>query len=108
MAGRRLLRRGALPTAVLAGSDEQAAGLLQVLARAGVRVPGDVSVTGYGDIRLAAQSSVDLTTVRQDPGQMAAAAVGAAVHRLEAPTTRPGVRVVRPTLVVRGSTGPPR
>lgn len=108
MAGRRLLRRRTLPTAVLAGNDEQAAGLLQVLARAGVRVPGDVSVTGFGDISLAALSSVDLTTVRQDPGQMAAAAVRAAVQRLETPTKRPGVRVVLPTLVVRGSTGPPR
>ncbi len=107
MAGRRLIRRRGLPTAVLAGNDEQAVGLLHVLARAGVRVPQDVSVTGYGDSRLASLSAVDLTTVREDPDQTAVAAVGAVVRRLDAPSARPGLRVVRPRLVVRGSTAPP-
>jgi DNA-binding LacI/PurR family transcriptional regulator len=107
MAGRRLIRRRGLPTAVLAGNDEQAVGLLHVLARAGVRVPQDVSVTGYGDSRLASLSAVDLTTVREDPDQTAVAAVGAVVRRLEAPSARPGLRVVRPRLVVRDSTAPP-
>jgi DNA-binding LacI/PurR family transcriptional regulator len=106
MAGRRLIRRRSLPTAVVTGNDEQALGLLQVLARAGVGVPGDVSVTGFGDLRFASSSAVDLTTSRVDPGQMGTAAVAAAVRRLEDPGLRPELRVVRPTLVVRGSTAP--
>ena len=104
MAGRRLIRRRSLPTAVVTGNDEQAVGLLQVLARAGVRVPEDVAVTGFGDQRFASSPSVDLTTARVDPSRVGAAAVAAAVRRLEERGARPALRVVRPTLVVRGST----
>jgi DNA-binding LacI/PurR family transcriptional regulator len=106
-AGRMLLQRRVLPTAVVACNDQVAVGLLQVLARAGVAVPGAVSLTGFDDSRFASLSSVDLTTVRQDPVEMGRAAVGAAVRRIEKPIAKPALHVVRPTLVIRGSTSPP-
>jgi DNA-binding LacI/PurR family transcriptional regulator len=108
IAGRELLARDLLPTAVVAGNDQQAIGLLQVLSRGGVSVPGRVSLTGFDDSRFASLSSVDLTSVRQDPEAMGHAAVAAAVRRIDRPTLRPSLHVVEPTLVVRGSTGQPR
>ncbi len=107
-AGARLLARDTLPTAVLACNDQVAVGLLTVLSRSGVRVPDEVSVTGFDDSRFASLSSIDLTTARQDPGEMGRAAVAAAVRRVSTPTASPEDLVVHPTLVVRGSTGPPR
>jgi DNA-binding LacI/PurR family transcriptional regulator len=106
-AGRMLLERGTLPTAVVACNDQVAVGLLQVLTRAGVAVPGEVSLTGFDDIRVASLSSVDLTTVRQDPVEMGRAAVGAAVQRIGKPTVKTALHVVRPSLVIRGSTSAP-
>jgi DNA-binding LacI/PurR family transcriptional regulator len=106
-AGRMLLRRPALPTAVVACNDQVAVGLLQVLARAGVTVPGEVSLTGFDDSRFASLSSVDLTTVRQDPMEMGSAALGAVVRRIGKPSAKPALHVVRPRLVIRGSTSPP-
>jgi DNA-binding LacI/PurR family transcriptional regulator len=108
VAGRELLARDEPPTAVVTGNDQQAIGLLQVLSRAGVRVPERVSLTGYDDSRFARLSSVDLTSVRQDPEAMGRAAIAAAVRRIDDPTLRPSLSVVEPTLVVRGSTGRPR
>jgi DNA-binding LacI/PurR family transcriptional regulator len=108
IAGRELLARDLLPTAVVAGNDQQAIGVLQVLSRGGVSVPGRVSLTGFDDSRFASLSSVDLTSVRQDPEAMGHAAVAAAVRRIDRPALRPSLHVVEPTLVVRGSTGPPR
>jgi len=108
IAGRELLTRDILPTAVVTGNDQQAVGLLQVLSRAGVSVPGEVSLTGFDDSRFASLSSVDLTSARQDPEAMGQAAVAAAVRRIDGPTLRPSLHVVEPTLVVRGSTGRPR
>lgn len=107
-AGRELLTRVALPTAVMAGNDQAATGLMQTLSRAGVSIPGDVSLTGFDDSRFARLSSADLTTVRQDPELMGTAAVGAAVRRIERPTLAPGVSLVRTELIVRSSTGRPR
>jgi DNA-binding LacI/PurR family transcriptional regulator len=107
-AGRLLLARKTLPTAVVTGNDQEAVGLMQVLARAGVSIPEDVSVTGFDDSRFARLSSIDLTTARQDPVEMGEAAVALAVRRIGQPTRRPTLSVIEPSLVVRSSTAKPR
>ncbi|WP_244206602.1 LacI family DNA-binding transcriptional regulator [Streptomyces swartbergensis] len=108
-AARTLLDGGELPTAVVAGTDQCAIGLLIELRQAGVDVPGQISIVGYDDIRSARLAHIDLTTVRQDAQQLARLAVQAAVERLEGGLdgeTREFSLV--PQLVVRGSTGPVR
>ena len=107
-AGRLLLgernRGQALPTAVLAGNDRCAWGLLMALTRAGVDVPRDVSVVGYDDSHLSHLMPIGLTTVRQDAALMAEHAVRFAVERLENPELEPREAVLDPKLVVRGTT----
>lgn len=107
-AARMLLRRAEPPTAVVVANDHTATGLLQILVRNGVRVPEDVSVTGFDDAPIARLSSVDLTTVRQDPELMGVAAVDAVVRRIDDPGLRSREAVVETSLVVRGSTAAPR
>jgi hypothetical protein len=61
------------PTAVYAHSDEVALGAVRTLRRAGLRVPGDISVVGIDDHPVA--ELTDLTTVAQpvrDQGELAA------------------------------------
>jgi DNA-binding LacI/PurR family transcriptional regulator len=70
-------------TAVLAGNDRCAVGVLDTLRRAGVNAPDDISVIGYDDSRLARLTHVDLTTVAQDIEQTARLAVEAVAERLE-------------------------
>ena len=107
-AARRMIAERRLPTGVVAGNDLCAIGVMDVLDRAGIAVPGDVSVIGYDDSELAHLSRIDLTTVRQDAEGLAAAAVRFAVARLENDDAEPTELVVDPRLVVRGSTGPAR
>ncbi|MER5428487.1 LacI family DNA-binding transcriptional regulator [Streptomyces sp. NPDC002588] len=95
-----------LPTAVLAGNDRSATGLLMSLIRAGVEVPRDLSVVGYDDSHLSHLIPVGLTTVRQDAALMAEYAVRYAVERLENPGLQPREAVLEPKLVVRGTSGP--
>jgi DNA-binding LacI/PurR family transcriptional regulator len=106
-AARRLLAGDRLPTAVAAFNDRCAVGVLDVLSRAGIPVPGAVSVVGFDDSRLARLSSVDLTTVAQDAGLIATWAVGRAVDRLDGGPSGARQQVVPPRLVVRSSTAPP-
>jgi DNA-binding LacI/PurR family transcriptional regulator len=98
----------ALPTAVVAVNDRCAVGVLDALTRAGVHVPGDVSVVGYDDSALAQIAHVDLTTVNQDAARQARLAVEAAVERLDGGRTRRREVVLPPRLVIRGTTAPPR
>jgi LacI family transcriptional regulator len=63
------------PTAIFAGSDEQAFGVLESARVAGLRVPHDLSVVGFDDTPIARWASPPLTTVRQplaEMGRMAA------------------------------------
>lgn len=97
-----------LPTAVFAFNDRCALGFVDVLIRAGVRVPGEVSVVGFDDSPLAGLAHVDLTTVGQDSTRLAELAVARAVARIEGLSDGSVDEVVRPRLVVRGSTAQPR
>ncbi|BBG00171.1 MULTISPECIES: LacI family DNA-binding transcriptional regulator [Pseudonocardia] len=100
----RLLSLPRLPTAVFAMSDEAALGVVRTLRRAGVDVPGRVSVIGFDDHEMAAVA--DLTTIAQPvrrQGELAARALLATIAG-ESPAD-----VELPTrLVVRGTTAPPR
>jgi DNA-binding LacI/PurR family transcriptional regulator len=94
------------PTAVVAHNDAVAIGELDRLHRNGLRVPRDVSVTGYDDIALAAHSRIALTTVGTDAelaGEVAAEQLILAVreHR------HVRHRHLQPArLIVRATTGP--
>jgi DNA-binding LacI/PurR family transcriptional regulator len=107
-AAQALLDEGRLPTAIVAANDRAAIGLLDALARAGVRVPEAVSLVGYDDSMLSRLAYVDLTTVNQQPMEHARRAVAAAVERLDQGRTTPHEVVIPPRLVVRGTTGPAR
>ena len=52
-AAHQLLQRDRLPTAVVAPNDHTAVGLLQILVRNGVRIPEELSVTGFDDAPIA-------------------------------------------------------
>ena len=103
-AAARALLHGPLPTAVTVFNDRCATGVLDVLRRAGLSVPGDISVIGYDDSRLARLSHVSLTTVAQDTERLTTLAVTRAVERLNGGTTAQRELVIPPRLVIRTTT----
>lgn len=105
-AARILLARPEKPTAVIGCSDHCGAGLVATLSRAGVHVPGDISVTGYDDSDIAAYSFNDLTAIRQDVELTVEAILAAIAKRLDDPGAEPRDVATTATLTVRGSTGP--
>lgn len=106
-AARQLLHGPRLPSAVVAFNDQSAIGVLTALTRAGVTVPGQVSVVGYDDDTLSRLSCFNLTTVSQSAQEQARHAVTAAVERLDQDRTEPREVVLTPHLVLRGTTAEP-
>lgn len=105
-AAEQLLGRRRFPTAIFAESDEMALGALQVLRRAGLAVPGRVSVIGFDDHEMAPAG--DLTTIAQPARQQGELAARWLLDVLAGDGDGPGPDLVLPTrLVVRGTTGPP-
>jgi DNA-binding LacI/PurR family transcriptional regulator len=91
-------------TAVMAFNDRCAVGVLDVLDKARVRVPKQMSVTGFDDSLVAQLRRMNLTTISQAPVEQARLAVAAAIERLDGPRTERVEQILRPHLVIRGST----
>ncbi|MBX7449330.1 LacI family transcriptional regulator [Mycolicibacterium sp. 3033] len=107
-AARTMLTTSELPTAVLAGNDRCALGILDVFTRSGISVPEHVSLVGYDDTRLSDNPRIDLTTIHQDAPDIARRSVELAIEMLVDGVARTNDVVLEPTLVVRGTTAPPR
>jgi DNA-binding LacI/PurR family transcriptional regulator len=72
------------------------------MSERGLRVPADVGVVGYDDVLLAAHTTPPLTTIRQDLARGAGLLVELLFKLLAGEPAQSAV--LRPTLVVRGST----
>jgi LacI family xylobiose transport system transcriptional regulator len=92
------------PTAIFAGSDLQALGVLDTARTLGIRVPEELSVVGYDDLPLAQWSSPRLTTVHQPLQQMAAEATRLVLRLGEGADVSHTRMDLATSLVVRDST----
>ncbi|MFC0197436.1 LacI family DNA-binding transcriptional regulator [Microbacterium arthrosphaerae] len=89
---------------VFACSDEMAAGVYAAAIATGRRIPDDVLVVGFDDLRGARWLTPPLTTVRQPIREMAAAAVTALADAAAGAALPPSPIVLPTTLIERGST----
>jgi len=74
-AARQILKRKVKPTAIMAVNDPVAIGALQALTEMNVKVPDQISLTGFSDISAASKLNVPLTTVRENTQAMGRLAV---------------------------------
>jgi DNA-binding LacI/PurR family transcriptional regulator len=91
------------PTAVIGSDDNRALLMLQAAAERGMRVPQDLSITGFGDSAVRTGRSQVLTSVNVDPvifGRKAAELIAAGA-------SEPQTILLPPELMVRGSTAKP-
>lgn len=103
-----LLDTGETFTAVFAGNDDMAFGVLDGLRARGLRVPDDVSVVGFDNIELSEAANPRLTTVDQDFRELGALAVGYLLEFINNPQMSVHQRVIQPELIIRDSTCPPK
>ena len=105
--GAALLDLEQVPTAIFAGCDEMALGVMEAARLRGLRVPDDLSVVGFDDTQLAPMASPPLTTVRQPLREMGGVALRTGL-RLAAGERLDSHHVELATeLVVRESTAAP-
>jgi LacI family transcriptional regulator len=108
LGAQQLLSRPRRPTAIFAGADIVAMGVLDALVEAGLSVPGDISVAGYDNTTFAAFRPISLTTVDQAGHQIGGNAARLLLDRIT-DTARPAAQVkLSPVLVARSTTAPPK
>ena len=101
-----IYERGPLPTAMFVCNDMMAMGVINAAHKKGVSVPGELSIVGYDDIKLAKYITPSLTTIHQPKHRLGQQAVDTLLDRIE--TKREDSRMIQlePTLVERDSVKP--
>ncbi|MGI8772776.1 MAG: LacI family DNA-binding transcriptional regulator, partial [Acidobacteriaceae bacterium] len=92
-------------TALLSFNDMAAIGAIRALQDAGLRVPQDVSVVGFDDIKGAAFNNPSLTTIRQPLEEMGRTAARIALSRVQGKHEFEDEIAIEPELVIRESSG---
>jgi DNA-binding LacI/PurR family transcriptional regulator len=105
-AATRLIGRGA--TGIVCASDPMALGAIRAARRAGLSVPGDISVVGYDDSAFMNCTDPPLTTVRQPIEAIGRAAVAMLTGQIEGAAVQAEELFFEPELVARGSTAAAR
>lgn len=96
------------PTAIFACNDLMAIGAISAAVSLGYRIPEDISVVGFDDIRLSSYTNPPLTTVHQPIYEIGVLATTILLERMKDRTMPPSRRVLETHLIVRQSTAPPR
>jgi DNA-binding LacI/PurR family transcriptional regulator len=95
------------PTALIALNDEIAAGAIHACRAHGLKVPRDISITGFNNQDIGLMLTPTLTSVDQRVTQTAERAVDLLLTQIgQPPRARPLSQLIEPLLVVRESTGP--
>lgn len=106
LAMRRLLESGLRPTGVIVINDFMALGVLKELRESGLRVPEDISVTGYDNIRLSEFVHPSLTTLNIPRAEIGHTAFQALISRSSEAEAQGSEFRINPELIIRESTGP--
>jgi LacI family transcriptional regulator len=101
---KELLARQRPFTALFAYNDISAIGSIRAFQEAGLRVPEDVSVVGFDDIKIAVHNNPSLTTVRQPLQEMGEIAARVLLNRIEEHADWVPDIAIEPEFVVRNST----
>jgi DNA-binding LacI/PurR family transcriptional regulator len=101
-AASKLIAAGA--TGIICASDPLALGAIRAARRAGLTVPGDLSVVGYDDSAFMSCTDPPLTTVRQPIEAIGKAAVEMLVGQIEGAPVQAEELFFEPEIVARGST----
>ena len=97
--------RRELPDAIICGNDQTAIGAMRELQAAGIRVPADVAVVGFDDIRLSALFTPPLTTIHQPMQLLGELACSRLLQRIADPSLPPRTERLPTELIIRESCG---
>ena len=104
---KKLLQSDHVPTAVIGINDAAAVGAMNCIQEHGLRIPEDISVVGYDNTPVCNMMTPKLTSVDYNYEEFAEKLI-ATVDGIYNSALQPPLQLIKPTLVVRSSTGPVR
>lgn len=102
---KKLLALKNRPTAIFAASDGFALGAMKAIKDAGLKVPDDIAVIGFDNLKYASLLEVPLTTVAQPFGEIGRIAIEILMDKIKDKSASTKQIVLKPELVIRNSCG---
>ena len=102
----QMFNEGCHPTAIQAVNDQVAIGAAETLLQQGIKIPGDISIAGFGNILAAEFYRVPLTTISQPKYRLGQAAVETMISLIRG--EKAASRRLPAELIVRQSTAAPK
>ena len=103
-----LLNHPQRPTAIFCANDEMAMGCMHAVKMAGCRIPEDISILGFDDIRYAEILDPPLTTIRQPAEEIGERAINRLLLEIEDGRSQSAeTEIVPHKLIIRQSVAPP-
>ncbi|MBD3291037.1 substrate-binding domain-containing protein [candidate division KSB1 bacterium] len=102
----QLIAAGNLPDAIFAVNDSVAAGAFLLIKKNGLKIPDDIALLGFGDLKISSYLEPSLTTVRQSPHRMGEIAAKMLIEQIEHKDEKftPRTEIVKTELIIRHST----
>ncbi len=91
-------------TSIFVTNDNVAIGVMNRIVNCGIKIPEQVSIIGYDDIRLANLCRIPLTTISQSSNMMGTIAATQLLNQIHGNSDKPFKHLIEPTLVMREST----
>jgi len=104
----QLMNLSTPPTAIFCHNDIMAIGAMYQAKKIGLRIPQDLSIVGFDDIKISQYYDPPLTTVAQPRFQIGEQAMLLLLEQLNGNTVQSGSRLLDSELIVRGSTAAPK
>lgn len=95
-------------SAIFAATDTNALGIMQAAEENGIRIPEDLSLLGFDNIRDSGLPRINLTTIEQPKKMLASVAVDSLLDKIQNELEGYSHRILMPTLVERSSCRPYR
>lgn len=101
----KLLLNSNMPDAIFTVNDPVAIGTYDEIKRKGLKIPKDIALVGFGNIKLSSYLDPPMTTVTQSPYELGKAAANMLLRRIKNPQTDrpPEVEVIKTELILRKS-----
>lgn len=93
-------------SAIFAATDTNALGIMQAAEEIGLRIPEDLSLLGFDNIRDSGLPRIELSTIEQPKKMLAAVAVDTLIDKIQNELTGYSHRILSPTLIERASCAP--
>ena len=102
----KLLSNRVKPSAIACVSDFMAMGTIDYCLNNNIKVPDDISITGFDDINFSSLNFISLTTVNQSINDMGREAVKILINKIDKKNIETVKLIIEPQIIIRNSTKP--